>query len=85
MVYEQKLHRLIARFRTEFQNPNLPFIAGQMGQFRERPWNEDKNRVDSAHQNLPRKVRWTAFVNSDGLSHKGDKIHLNSDYYRDLG
>ena len=85
MVYEQKLHRLIARFRTEFQNPNLPFIAGQMGQFRERPWNGDKNRVDSAHQSLPRKVRWTVFVNSDGLSHKGDKIHFNSDSYRELG
>ena len=56
-----------------------------MGQFKERPWNADKNRINSIHQNLPTQVKTTGFVNSDGLSHKGDKIHFDSKSYRELG
>ena len=84
-LYKTRLHRLIKRFRSEFEDRNLPFIAGQMGQFKERPWNADKNLVNSVHKNLPAQVKLTGFVNSDGLSHKGDKIHFDSDSYRELG
>lgn len=84
-LYETKLHHLVGRFRAEFDNRDLPFIAGQMGQFKERPWNADKNRVNSVHKNLPTQVKTTGFVNSDGLSHKGDKIHFDSKSYRELG
>ena len=41
--------------------------------------------VDAAHQSLPQKVSNTAFVDSDGLDHKGDKVHFNADAYRELG
>ena len=84
-IYQTKLHRLIERFRDEFEDQDLPFIAGQMGQFKERPWNDDKNRVNAVHENLPKQVKLTSFVNSDGLSHKGDKVHFDSDSYRKLG
>lgn len=83
-VYEQKLHALIARFRRELSAPDVPFLAGQMGQFRERPWSDAKKRVDAAHQNLPEKVPHTAFVSSDGLSHKGDEVHFDTVSYREL-
>lgn len=84
-VYEQKLHELIARFRAEFKSPEVPFIAGQMGQFSERPWSEEKRKVDLAHRTLPKKVGKTAFVRSDELGHKGDKVHFDSAAYRELG
>jgi hypothetical protein len=84
-VYEQKLYKLVARLRKELDAPNVPFIAGQMGQFVERPWSDDKRQVDAAHQSLPDKVPHTAFVNSDGLAHKGDEIHFDSPSYRELG
>ena len=83
--YERKLHKLIARFRTEFKAPEVPFIVGQMGQFKERPWDEHRKLVDQVHQQLPAKVARTAFVSSDGLQHKGDKVHFNSESYRELG
>ena len=83
--YEEKLHDLIARFRRELDAPELPFIAGQMGQFAERPWNEDRKKVDQAHRSLPVKVPSTAFVSSDGLDHKGDEVHFDSKSYRELG
>ena len=85
VVYKEKLHRLIKRFRTNFNDENLPFIAGQMGQFKERPWSTDKKRVDSIHATLPMQVSITGFVKSNGLAHKGDKIHFDSESYRELG
>jgi len=84
-VYEEKLHALIARLRKELHAPEVPFLAGQMGQFPERPWSDAKKLVDAAHRNLPKKVPHTAFVNSDGLGHKGDRVHFDSQSYRELG
>lgn len=84
-VYEKKLHEVVARLRKDLGAEAVPFIAGQMGQFKERPWNEDRKRVDQAHRDLPKKVEHAAFVNSDGLSHKGDQVHFNSKSYKELG
>jgi len=84
-VYEKKLHELIVRLRTELHTEQVPFVVGQMGQFRERPWSDDKKKVDQAHRSLPQKVERTAFVNSDGLSHKGDQVHFNAQSYKTLG
>ena len=84
-VYEKKLHELIGRFRKELNAPDIPFIAGQMGQFAERPWSDAKRLVDAAHRNLPEKVSKTAFISSDGLGHKGDKVHFSAAAFRELG
>ena len=84
-IYESKLHALIDRFRTEFDTPDVPFIAGQMGIFPERPWDDERRLVDAAHQSLSQKVKNTAFANSNGLTHKGDKVHFSTDSYRELG
>jgi len=83
--YEEKLHAVIARFRKDLNAPNVPFIAGQMGQFPERPWSDAKKRVDAAHRELPGKVSNTAFVHSNGLKHKGDEIHFDTESYREFG
>ena len=83
--YERKLHLLIERLRSELNATNVPFIAGQMGQFKERPWSEDKKRVDLAHRRLESRVTQTAYVDSDGLQHKGDEVHFDSASYRELG
>jgi hypothetical protein len=84
-IYEQKLRELIARFRTEFRASDVPFIAGQLGQFEERPWDEHRRRVDAAHRALPTAVRRTGFVSSEGLKHRGDKVHFDAASYRELG
>jgi hypothetical protein len=84
-VYEAKLHALIARIRGACGSEQLPFIAGQMGQFAERPWNQHRLQVDAAHRGLPENVANTAFVSSDGLTHRGDEVHFDSKSYRELG
>jgi hypothetical protein len=83
--YEKKLHALIARFRDELNAPDVSFIAGQMGQFAEKPWSESRKQVDAAHRTLPEKVAQTAFVSSDELHHKGDNVHFDSASYREFG
>jgi hypothetical protein len=84
-AYEAKLHNLIARLRKELNAPDVPFIAGQMGKFADMPWTPEKLIVDTAHQNLAKKVSRTAFVSAEGLSHKGDKIHFDSPSFREVG
>ena len=84
-LYRANLHSLIGRFRARFAAPNVPFLAGQMGQFAERPWSDAKKLVDAAHRDLARDVAHCAFVNSDGLTHKGDQVHFDTGSYRELG
>ncbi len=84
-VYERKLHDLVSRFRKELAAPQVPFVAGQMGLFKERPWSDAKKLVDQVHRELPVKIKNAGFVDSKGLSHKGDKTHFEASSYRELG
>jgi hypothetical protein len=84
-VYEKKLHDLVSRFRRELDAPQVPFIAGQMGIFKERPWSDAKKLVDQAHRDLSKKLKHAGFVDAKGLSHKGDKVHFDALSYRELG
>ncbi len=83
--YEAKLHDLIARMRKELGAPEVPFIVGQMGKFAEAPWNDARVQVDKAHQDLPGKVKRTAYVSAEGLKHRGDKLHFDSASCREFG
>ena len=83
--YEAKLHDLIARIRKELGVPEAPFVVGQMGKFAEAPWNDGHVQVDKVHQDLPRKVKRTAFASAEGLKHRGDKVHFDSPSYREFG
>jgi pimeloyl-ACP methyl ester carboxylesterase len=84
-AYADKLDDLVARFRAALDAPRVPFVAGQMGSFAERPWNEARQRVDRAQRELPSRVPFTAFVTAEGLHHRGDQVHFDSPSYRELG
>ncbi len=83
--YADNLHALIARFRDELRSPAVPFIAGQLGIFKERPWNDDRRTVDAALQALPAEVPQTAFVPSDGLTPNPDLVHFDAASLREFG
>ena len=85
LVYEERLHQLVARLRQEFAAPEVPFLAGQMGQFPEAPWSQAKQHIDAIHRRLPDKVPFTAYVSAEKLTHKGDKVHFDAASYRELG
>ena len=83
-TYEAKLHTLVNEFRKEL-GADIPFIAGQLGQFPDNPWDDARMQVDKALRDLPKQVPYTAFVESVGLKHKGDKTHFDAAAYREFG
>lgn len=83
--YAERLRALIARFRTDLGEPELPFIIGQLGQFPGRPWSDEVRRVDSAHRAIAATMPNVAFVSSEGLRDKGDTLHFDAASARVLG
>ena len=84
-VYEVKLHILIQRFRNELNNPELPFIAGQLGIHPDKSINYSKELVNSALKSLPEKVKYTGFVSSEGFTFNKDNVHFDSKSLREFG
>jgi len=83
--YEQRLTELIQRYRSTFHAPDVPFIIGQLGQFKERPWNKYRTMVDAAQKNVCEKDSACGFVSSDNLVHGGDNAHFSSSSVREFG
>ena len=84
-TYVQKCRALIARFRTDLNAPDLPFIIGELGQFATRPWSGDVRRVDSVHRAIAATVPNVAYVSSEGLRDKGDTLHFDAASQRVFG
>ena len=81
--YENRLHDLIRRFREIANDEQLPFIIGQLGQFKE--WSDGRQLVNAAHENVPAHFERTGFVTSDGLTDIGDGTHFDAASARELG
>jgi hypothetical protein len=85
VLYAERLRALIARFRTDAGDPNLPFVIGELGKFSGKPWTADVARVDSAHRAIAASVPNVAYVSSDGLADKGDQLHFDGPSQRTFG
>ena len=85
VLYAAKLRALIARFRTDLGQPNLPFVIGQLGRFEGKPWTAEVQRVDSVHRAIAASVPNVAYVSSEGLRDKGDKLHFDAASARAFG
>ncbi|GEO03302.1 acetylxylan esterase [Adhaeribacter aerolatus] len=75
-----RLKDLINRFRTELDAPDLPFVAGELGYFKE-PFKS----MNQVLNQLPAQVPFTAVVSAAGLTHKGDNTHFDATSARELG
>ncbi|MDQ8005879.1 MAG: sialate O-acetylesterase [Pedobacter sp.] len=78
-----RVKALISNFRTEFNNPQLPFIIGEMGRFPAEP-----NKYDNILAVMPglvAEVPFTALVSSTGLTDINDGTHFNSSSATALG
>jgi len=72
-LYIDRLSELIQRIRTVVGNPDLPFVVGELGRYREH--------YDNINKQLPKllpSVPNTAVVSSEGLWHHGDGTHFDS-------
>ncbi len=83
-MYAAKLSALVNRIRKELRMKSLPFVAGTLADF----YTVDHQFaivINKTIEQLPSMLAKTAFVNSSGLTHKGDKVHFNSASARELG
>lgn len=79
-VYIEKLQRLINLFRDEIGNHRVPFIAGELGYYREKYM-----LINDELKKLPEIVPLSDVATSEGLTHKGDGTHFDSNSARELG
>ncbi|QDU91439.1 Carbohydrate acetyl esterase/feruloyl esterase precursor [Pirellulimonas nuda] len=83
-TYAQRLARLIADLRSDLGQPTLPFVLGEIGEFRVGV----KGRSDlviEQQQSVPGLVEHTACVSAEGLGHKGDFSHFDAEALREFG
>jgi hypothetical protein len=78
--YLDKLIVLINRMRELTGNPQLPFVAGELGRYR-----DNFQLINKQLALLPSKVKYTALALSDGLVHKGDTLHFDGKSADELG
>ena len=72
-AYLPKLKALVEKLRVLLNEPALPFVAGELGRFR-----EEYNGINTELDKLPAQVPYTRTVTSEGLAHKGDRTHFDA-------
>ena len=79
-VYLPKLQELIQAIRSVTGNNDLPFVAGELGRYR-----DEYQNINNVLKDLPAKVSYTGVASSKGLTDKGDKTHFTSASQEKMG
>ncbi|OIN55501.1 acetylxylan esterase [Arsenicibacter rosenii] len=83
-VYARKLEALVSRLRTELQAPDVPFVAGTLGDFYVNR-NPSAKLVNEQLLEASKRVPNLYVVSAAGLGHKGDTTHFDTPAARALG
>ena len=79
-AYLEKLAVLIHRIREIVGNPNLPFVSGELGRYR-----DSYQQINKVLEQLPALVPYTAVASSEGLVDKGDSTHFDGHSAQEMG
>ena len=82
-IYATKLDTMIVAWRKDLEQPNLPVVVGQLGEF--FAGGAGLKLVRETLQTLPDRVPHTGFAPATDLNHKGDKVHFDAASYREFG
>ena len=82
--YAANLTELVARLRKDLDAPNVPFVAGELGQLNE------KNKDATEHFNtilhgLTKEISNYGIAAASGLKDKGDNLHFDATSAREMG
>jgi hypothetical protein len=86
--YGDRLAKMVQDIRADLDSPNLPFVAGQIGEFlydRGPEHTPYARVVNEAIAKLPEKIPAAGCAPSRGLKEKGDVLHFDSASQRELG
>ena len=84
VAYAQSLTALIARLRQDLAAGEIPFVAGELSNFKD-PADPDTAAFNAALHELAQTVPHVGWVSAAGLEHKGDFLHYNAASARTLG
>ena len=92
-TYEEKLIKLITDLRSDTENPNLPFVIGNLAEFygtsrdHSAPQRVKQiKQVKAILRDIPKKVQYVGFVESSGLKPSdGHKVHFDRASYIEFG
>lgn len=87
-AYAKDLAEVAAGFRRDLNAPDVPFIAGELGEFLyTRTGNQSPYArvINEQINSLPRLLPRTAVVSSAGLGHKGDQLHFSAEAQKEFG
>ena len=77
--YLKNLKSMVEDFRRDLNSPNIPFIAGQVGE-----WNADYKDIRNEIEKIPDDIENAFLVSSKGLKNK-DAHHFDTESYKKFG
>jgi len=86
--YIPRFEAFIRQLRADLDAPDIPVILGELGRFyRNRPKEGAKfaEVVNAQQMRIPESVAHSAFVSSEGLTHKGDEVHFDTRSLHEFG
>jgi len=87
--YADRLAGMIADLRADLGAGEVPFVAGKLGPYLAKVSKDGKPSywplVNEQIASLPARVPHTAVVESEGLKHKGDQVHFDTESLREFG
>lgn len=83
-VYQAKLEELIANFRRELGDDDLPFVVGKLGDFFVAR-NPNAATINKILERISLTVENTACADVAGLTPKSDLVHFDAKSARELG
>lgn len=83
--YEKRLTQLLADFRTDLAQPDLPIVVGQLGEFLPADQHPYVDTVRAALKHLPADLPHVGYADSHGLHDRGDKLHFDTDAQKEFG
>ena len=84
-TYHQRLAQMLSDLRIDLEQPNLPVVVGQLGEFLDPKKYVYVDLVRQGIAQIPSAVPHTNFADSSGLGDKGDKLHFSADAEKELG
>ena len=75
-TYSNKLINLIKNIRKDLNKNDLPFIVGEIGNWRITT-KQNSDSINNVLRNIKNKINNVDYVSVSDLSHKGDSVHFD--------
>jgi len=83
-AYEQKFRAMLDSMKNDLKIRDVPIVLGEIGYFQYSKKPRAKSMNDTFAK-IAQSNKHIALVSAEGLTHKGDSTHFNSDSYHALG